>query len=238
VRLLKPTFVTLLFGLGFARAEIGPTLSIRSLVDSSDLVILGAVERVQQTGAGAIELSGREYDRMDYEAEISVDETVKGEPAAAHITLNFSTPAADNWGNVAKGGLQANTYGVLFLKKTSQGYAFANPYAKFLAATPKSCGPNWQVKLGEDAYRRVLQRLLSLLCVPSSPGEKNWALSLLNWDEDSSAAPFLKAALILPEVQSDDVARTSILSDLLAWKDLSVLPLAEQELFDHSLHTP
>jgi hypothetical protein len=229
--------VTLLFGLGFAHAGIVPTLSIRSLVDSSDLVIVGTVERVQQTGAGSIALSGHDYDRMDYQAEISVDETVKGEPAGPRFVLNYSTPSADNWGNVARGGLEANTYGVVFLRKTAQGYAFESPYTPFLAVTPKSCGPNWRVKLDEDAYHRVLQRLLSVLCVPSSPGEKNWALSRLNWDQDSSAAPFLKAALNLSEIQSDAVARTSILGDLLAWKDVSVLPLAEQELFDPSKRT-
>jgi hypothetical protein len=230
--------VTLVLGLNFVHAEIVPVISTRSLVDSADLIIVGSVDRMQQTGAGSIELSGRDYDRLDFRAEISVYETIKGAPVATRFILNYSTPSADGTGNVANGGLHANAYGVVFLKKTPEGYAFVSPYTPSLAANPKSCGPNWQIKLGEDAYHKVLQQVLSVLCTPSSPGEKNWALSILNWDEDSSAAPFLKAALNLPDVQSDAVARTSILSDLLAWKDLSVLPLAEQELFDHSKRTP
>jgi hypothetical protein len=238
VRFLKPALVTFALGLGFVYAEIVPIISTRSLVDSADLIIVGTVERVQQTGVGSIELSGRDYDRLDFQAEISVDETIKGEPVATRFILNYSTPSADSVGNVAKGGLHANTYGVVFLKRTAQGYTFVSPYTPSLAATPKSCGPNWQIKLGEDAYHEVLQRVLNVLCTTSSPEEKNWALSILNWDQDSSAAPFLKAALNLPEIQSNDAARTSILGDLLAWKDLGVLPLAERELFDPSKHTP
>ncbi len=238
VRLLKFALVTLLLGLRFVHAEIVPVTSTRSLVDSADLVIVGTVERVQQTGAGSIELSGRDYERLDFQAEISVDATIKGEPVARRFILNYSTPSADSVGNVAHGGLSANTYRVLFLKRTAQGYTFVSPYTPSLAATPKSCGPNWQIKFGEDAYHKVLQRVLNVLCTTSSPEENNWALSILNWDQDSSAAPFLKAALNLPEIQSDAVARTLILSDLLKWKDLRVLPLAEEELFTVSKHTP
>jgi hypothetical protein len=238
VRLLKFTLATLLLGLRFVHAEIVPVTSTKSLVDSADLIIAGTVKNVQQTGAGSIELSGRDYDRLDFQAEISVDATIKGESVGRRFILNYSTPSADSVGNVAHGGLSANTYRVVFLERTAQGYTFVSPYTPSLAATPKSCGPNWQIKLGEDAYDKVLQRILNVLCTTSSPEEKNWALSILNWDEDSSAAPFLKAALNLPEIQSDAVARTSILSDLLKWKDLSALPLAEEELFTPSRQTP
>ena len=70
----------------------------------------------------------------------------------------------------------------------------------------------------------------------STPEEKHLAITTLNWNEDSSAAPFLKAALNPPEVKSNPVLRTTILSDLLKWKDLSVLPSAENDLFQSSEH--
>ena len=41
----------------------------------------------------------------------------------------------------------------------------------------------------------------------------------------------------LPDVKADTVLRTSIISDLLRWKDLTVLSLAEDELFLQSRHT-
>jgi HEAT repeat protein len=238
VRLLKLTIVTLLLVLGFVHAEIVPVTSTRDLVDTADLVIVGTVELVRQTGSGSIESSGHDYERLDFQAEISVGETIKGEPVARRFILNYSTPSADSVGNVAHGGLNPHTYRVVFLKRTAQGYTFVSPYTPSLAATPKSCGPNWQIQLDEDSYHKVLQRILNVLCTPSSFEEKNMALSILNWDQDSSAAPFLKAALNLPGIQSDGVARISILSDLLKWKDLGVLPLAEEELFAPSGHTP
>jgi hypothetical protein len=238
VRLLKFILVTLLLGLRLVHAEIVPVTSIRSLVDSADLVIAGTVERVQQAGAGSIELSGRNYDRLDFQAEISVDATIKGEPVGSRFILSYSTPSADSVGNVAHGGLLPNTYRVIFLNKTGSGYKFVSPYSPSLPASPKPCGPNWQVQLGEDAYHKVLQRLLDLLCTDSTSEEKRSALFVLNGTEDSSAAPFLKAALNLPNVKSNPTLRMSIIGDLLHWKDLSVLPLAEEDLFDQSVRSP
>jgi hypothetical protein len=238
MRLLKFTLVTFLLGLRFVHAEIIPVTSIRSLVDSADLVITGTVERVQQTGAGSIELNGRDYDRLDFQAEIRVDATIKGEPVGRRFILNYSTPSADSRGNVAQGRLLPNAYRVIFLNKTDSGYKFVSPYSPSLPASPKSCEPNWQVQLGEDAYHKVVQRLLDLLCTDSTSEEKQSALFVLNGTEDSSAAPFLKAALGLPSVKSNPTLRMSIVSDLLHWKDLSVLPLAEEDLFNQSVRSP
>lgn len=61
---------------------------------------------------------------------------------------------------------------------------------------------------------------------------------MLNWTEDSSAALFLKATQNLPDVKSNPTLRMSIVSDLFHWKDLSVLPLAEENLFDQSVGSP
>jgi hypothetical protein len=237
VRLSKLTLLALTLGIGIVCAKPGPALSIRGLVGPADLIIAGQVESVQQKGAGSIELNGVEYTRLDYQAEIDVDETIKGERAPFRFTFSYSTPAVDSVGNVAEGGLAPNAYRVVFLKKTTAGYAFVTPYFPSLPATPNSCGPNWQIKLGEDAYHKVLQRVLNVLCTTASPEEKRTALWTLNWNEDSSAAPYLKAILNLSENKSDPVLRTSLLSDLLKWKDLSVLPLVEDDLFRPSQQT-
>jgi hypothetical protein len=229
MRLSKLTLVAIIFGIGIVCAKARPvlSLSIKGLVDPADLIIAGKVERVQQTGTGSIELNGVDYSRLDFEAEMRVNETIKGKPAPLSFTFSYSTPAVDSVGNMAEGGLVSDTYRVVFLKKTTAGYAFVSPYYPSIPAASKSCGPSWQVKLGEDAYHKVLQRLLDSLCTDSTSEEKQSALFVLNWTEDSSAAPFLKAALSLPNVKSNPTLRMSIVSDLLHWKDLSVLSLAE-----------
>ena len=218
-------------------AEIAPTLSTKTLTDSANVIVVGRVERVQETGIGDVTFDGANYTRHDYAAEIIVDETIKGEPVPQRFIINFSTPSADGWGNVAEGGLQSGTYRVVFLNKTSSGYKFASAYYPSIPASPKSCGPSWQVKLGEDAYGRVLERLLDLLCTDSTSEEKQSVFFVLNWWEDSPAAPFLKAALNLPSVTPNPNLRIPIVSDLLHWKDLSVLPLADEDLFDQSLQS-
>jgi len=240
MRRSKLTLVAIAIGIGiaWAKARPVPSLSIRGLVDHADLIMTGKVERVQQTGAGSIKLNGVDYTRLDFQTEMRVDETIKGGSAPLSFTFSYSTPAVDSVGNVAEGGLAPNTYRVVFLKKTATGYAFVSPYYPSIPAASKSCGPNWQVQLGEDAYHKVLQRLLALLCTDSTPEEKQSALFDLNWNEDSSAAPFLRAALSLPDVKSNPTLRMSIVSDLLHWKDPSVLPLAEEDLFDRSVKSP
>jgi hypothetical protein len=136
---------------------------------------------------------------------------------------------------MAEGRLEPNTYRVIFLSKTSSGYRFASLYYPSIPASPTACGGNWQVQLGKDAYHAVLQRVLELLCTDSTPDEKHSALFVLQWNRDSDAAPFLKAALGLPMVKSDATLRMCIVGDLLHWKDLSVLPIAEEDLFDPSV---
>jgi len=231
-------FATLVFGTTLVVANLAPTLSTKGLVNSADLIIVGKVERVEQTGSGDITYNGVHYPRRDYAADISVDETIKGDPLPHRFILAFSTPSTDARGNVAQGGLLPNTYRVIFLTKTASGYKFVSPYSPSLPASPKPCGPNWHVQLGEGAYHKVLRWLLDLLCTDSTSEEKQSALFVLNWTEDSSAAPFLKAALNLPNVKSNPTLRMSIVSDLMYWKDLSVLPRAEEDLFDQSVRSP
>jgi len=62
------------------------------------------------------------------------------------------------------------------------------------------------------------------------PEAKRRALMMVN-REDISAAPALKAAMNLSDVRADPGLRTGIIATLLTWKDTSVLPLAEDELF-------
>jgi hypothetical protein len=231
-------FAALVLGTILVVAHPVPTLSTKGLSNAADLIIVGKVERVQQTGSGDITYNGVNYLRRDYAADIAIDEMIKGEPLPHRFILSFSTLSTDAWGNVAEGGLPPDAYRALFLNKTASGYKFVSPFYPFLPASPKPCGPDWQVQLGEDAYHKVLQRGLSLLCTDSTSEEKQPALFAVNWSEDSSAAPFLKAALHLPDVKSNPTLRMWIVSDLLHWKDLSVLPLAEEDLFNQSVTSP
>jgi hypothetical protein len=238
VRFVNLTLAILFSGTILVVADLTPNLSTEALANSADLIVVGKVERVQQIGSGDITYNGVNYPRQDYAADISVDEMIKGEPLPHRFILNYSTPSTDALGNMAKGGLEPNTYRVIFLNKTGSNYKFVSPYSPSLPASAKPCGPNWQVQTGEDAYRKVLRRLLALLCTDSTSEEKQSALFVLNWTEDSAAAPFLKAALNLPNVKSNPTLRMWIVSDLLHWKELSVLPLAEEDLFNQPVSSP
>jgi hypothetical protein len=218
-----------------ANSEIRPLLSIERLTEYSDLIVAGKIEFVRETGSGLILLNGTEYARRDFQTDIEVGETLKGTSTPTKFTFTYSIPGADEMGNVAEGNLVADTYRIVFLKKTASGFVFASPYDPSIAAASRSCGSGWGVHLGDDVYRKVLQRLLELLCTDSTDAEKRSALFALGWDQDSAAAPFLKAALSLPNMRTDPTLRMAIVTRLLCWRDLSILPLAEQDLFDQSL---
>jgi hypothetical protein len=217
-------------------AELIPGLSVKGLANSADLIIVGKVVSVQQTGSGEVTYNGVNYPRQDWAATVHVEEVIEGEPLPYTFIFSFSSPSTDAWGNVAPVKLPPNTYSVIFLNQTAEGYKFVSPYYPSLPAGPKTCGPSWQVQLGEDTYHKVLQRVLDLLCADSGSEEKMSAVFALSI-EDSSAAPFLKAALNIPNVKSDPTLRMSIVSDLLSWGDLNVLPLAEKDLFDQSVRS-
>src|SRR5437588_8473723 len=103
MRLSKLTLVAIALGIGIvcAKARPVPGLSIKGLVDAADLIIAGKVERVQQTGTGSVELNGVDYARLDIQAELSVDETIKGRYEPVSFTFSDSTPDIDNMGDVS-----------------------------------------------------------------------------------------------------------------------------------------
>jgi hypothetical protein len=107
VNLILATF---LLGSSSVSADVVPTLSAKSLVDRADLIVVGKIERVQEDGTGNITFSGVNYPSKDYEVDISVDETVKGDPVSRRFVLTFSVPSADEWGNVARGSLLPSTH--------------------------------------------------------------------------------------------------------------------------------
>lgn len=232
----KLFIVTFILTLGILWADVVPQLSIKTLVSQADLIIAGKIESVEQVGQGSLQLQSSTYMRRDFQATIRVDETIKGELTSSLFVLNYSSPVVDSYGNVAGGELFPGTDQVVFLKKTKAGFAFVSPYSPSLPAASTPCGPDWRTQLPEDAYQKVLRRVLDMLCANSSAEEKRRAVYTLNWEEDSSAAPFLKATLNLPNVRDDPAVRTTIVSDLLQWKDLSVGPMAEDDLFRSSRH--
>jgi len=96
-------------------------MSVKGLVDSADEIVVGRIERVRQIGSGDVVYNGVKYPRSDYQADINVDETIKSavpSPARYKFVLSFSTPSADQWGNVAEGRLEPNTYRIIFLSNT------------------------------------------------------------------------------------------------------------------------
>jgi hypothetical protein len=75
----KFNVATLVLGLGIAWAELTPGPSIKGLIDQSDLILTGKVERVEEIAETSVKLQSSTYRRRVFQATISVNETIKGE---------------------------------------------------------------------------------------------------------------------------------------------------------------
>src|SRR5215475_746120 len=103
MRSLTLALVSCLLAAPLAHAGPGPTVSIKQLVENADLIIVGMIPHVQTIGGGTVTLDDHVYDRLDFRAEIEVDEALKGALPSRHLVLDYSTPFADQAGNVITG---------------------------------------------------------------------------------------------------------------------------------------
>jgi len=94
---------TSLLGASSFLAEIVPTLSTKNLVDHADLVIVGKIETAKENGASYPTFGKvKNYLTQDYIADISVDETLKGEPVPRRFVFTFSVPSAGGAAFISK----------------------------------------------------------------------------------------------------------------------------------------
>ena len=80
VKLLIFVSAILILAVILGHSTLVPVMSVKGLVDSADEIVVGKIERVQQTGSGENDYNGVKYPRLDYRADVNLDETIKGEP--------------------------------------------------------------------------------------------------------------------------------------------------------------
>lgn len=91
VKLLIFVSAIFIFAVILGYSTLAPVMSVKGLVDSADEIVVGKIERVQQTGSGENDYNGVKYPRSDYRADVNVDETIKGEPVPLKFAFSFST---------------------------------------------------------------------------------------------------------------------------------------------------
>jgi len=126
---------------------------------------------------------------MDFQVEMSIDETIKGQPTP------FSSPSAIQSGHGLHGE-HAEGFGSQYLpnrvpEEDDHRLRVRQPLFSVFPAT-QLLRAELANRIGRRNYHKVMQRVLEFALHSSSLEEKRAAIRTLNWNEDSSVAPFLK----------------------------------------------
>jgi len=93
------------------------------------------------------------------------------------------------------------------LKKTATGYAFRQPLLPVRPVGFQILRAELASAIGRRRISQSVAKALQLAVHRLHPQRKASGFIDLNWNEDSSAAPFLRAALNLPDVKSNPTLR-------------------------------
>jgi hypothetical protein len=202
---------------GTATAVPVPTLDLRSLVESSDLVVVGTinsvVEREQTTVViGAGQMHGRIMTGL-----ISDGQALKGSAESSTLEIQFVLP--DDY--IGYRSISEGTKQLFFLKKKAGQFEPTNPYYPTLVAVS---GPSQR---GDSAFEAVVRRIAAVLQSPSETAERKEQAVVALWGVQSeNAAAGLRFAL---RDQAQNV-KLFAAAALLRVNDLSALPVAEAAL--------
>jgi len=131
-----------------------PGLDVPKLVRDSEVIVLGNVDRTTRL---ASPMSGSEQPAGLWEAEITVDQLLKGEDERAQMRCRFVGPTSSN----AFGGLHASEYQLIFLRREKDHYVPTSPFYPSLSTVPMA-----RVR-GGSPLDRVAEVLESTLFSPS-----------------------------------------------------------------------
>jgi hypothetical protein len=200
-------------------------LELAALVDASDLVAVGEVSAVSDIGKTTMAIQGKDMSVDVMEAEMHVDRTIKG-TATQVIRFRFPVPGM----GIGYKVLVANSYRVVLFKRRGQVLEFTNPFQPSFPAVSTHVGRNgtpFDLVVGEIAA--------ALGSTTSSESDRVTAIWALRAVKTSTASTALKGAAF---GNSGEIVKLTAVAALLARKDISVLPAAEEALTNPQTSVP
>jgi hypothetical protein len=199
-----------------ASACIGRPLDIPELVKNADLIAVGTVTSVTDTGPAsrmAFDVTGRMMT-----GALRVDEVLKGPPALKEVHFRFVRTESDcRYGEVPEG-----RYRIVFLNSENGAYELTRVDWPSVVAVPAATSDS------TDALDRVYHVIASVLTSPTTTrNDKGEAIFTLNFQRGNDET---NAALRLLSEGVDPLLMANAVAVLINSGDLSVLPTAERLL--------
>ncbi len=218
--LILCVLITLLL-VGRGSATVIPALDLRSLVDAADIIAVGQITQITDTGKMPMNIRGHDMLVSVMKVQIRVDKVIKGN-SEANIEFQLPLPEGMGYRSVPR-----DSYRLVFLKQEAGHLKPASPYYPSFPAVS-----DYSVR-GGSPFEAVTGEIAAVLRSPHAPdSDKTEAIWRgLRWDLRTRELDVIKQALQFAAVQDANVSvRMSAVATLLAQNDLSVLPLAEQAL--------
>jgi hypothetical protein len=199
-----------------ARATPVPMLDVTELEKGAQVIVVGEVTATREVGRTVLTLNGHETGARVMEATVRAERVLKGKPATDYA-VRFYEPEADIGYDYPREG----RYGLFFLKREGDSFAFVSPYYASTIAARGACESE-----GEPSARVAAE----LTCVLRSQAAKTFdryrAISALATVKTAAGTAALKSA-----AQGQLEPLNYIAADeLIGRGDLSLLPMAERAL--------
>jgi hypothetical protein len=194
-----------------------PTFNLQSLLDASDLVIVGNIEDIQALVKAEILTGTFHQEATKTQAHIRVMFTLKGGPIPADMNVHYLIPDSA----IGYSTLPPKSCRLLFFKSEKGVYKFATPYYLSL---PALCTGNTQES---DALGNVIAQEAAVLVSPTTKAsDKEEALYALGTCKDPRAVEGLAGDVN----DSSQTIQLEVISQLALRGNIKGIHLASQAL--------
>jgi hypothetical protein len=203
------------------KASLVPQLDLSALVDTSDLIVVGAVTEVRQGERSTITVQGQSVPALSMTTTLDIESVLKGKLANSRVSFQFFLPL---W-PVGYRGIPPGQFGVFFLRQASGGWQLLDGYHPYVVAAPGRPGT------GGTYLDNVTAELANALSSPqTSIGTKRDAVEALGTLTTPAASAALEAAAEGGQVAPRALAMTALLERGKGeWIEAAAIFLASSE---------
>jgi hypothetical protein len=137
-----------------------PTMSLQSLIDGSDLIVVAQIDRTESVGITEIDLGSTRVKAAFTRADVTILTVLKGSTSHEEFSVQYLVPDIP----LGYRTLSVDAINVLFLKaEVAGGYQFTSPYYPSLPAQNDAIIPE------SDTLGKVLSEEQAVLASPRQP---------------------------------------------------------------------
>ncbi len=211
----------------FCGALLAQPFSLTSLIQKSDVIVVGAVRTVHQTGTTEVRVGAERLSATNFQAEVQVDRILKGACPESLAIVRFLIPKSA--GFVGYTGVGAPSYRTLFLRKVENYFVFADP------AFPSLPGVS---HVGLPAFSDVISGVINELSQVLA-SQKTTEMDKLEAIFGVQSVPAPDATKVLrAQLDGSPAVRAAAIAALIERNDLSALVAAQELLMNPPPQTP